>query len=256
MKAIIIAAGIGARLKPLTDDKPKCMLQLAGKPLIEHQTDILRSLGISDISIIKGYRQEKINFSNSSFNYYLNENYRENNILESLFCAEPEIRGEVIILYSDIIFKRAVVENLLESKKKISIVVDVNWKANYVDRRDHPIEEAESVIFDDKGYVQKIGKMFNVDKNLVSGEFIGMLKLCGEGANTLKRFYHQSRKKYQSGPFQKAVTLSQAYLTDMIQELVDNSVKVFCVKINNGWKEIDTMEDFKNAVRFYKNIGL
>ena len=122
MKAIIIAAGIGKRLKPLTDDKPKCMLELAGKPLIEHQTDILRSLGISDISIIKGYRQEKINFSNSSFNYYLNENYRENNILESLFCAEPEIRGEVIILYSDIIFKRAVVENLLESKKKISIV--------------------------------------------------------------------------------------------------------------------------------------
>jgi L-glutamine-phosphate cytidylyltransferase len=256
MKAIIIAAGIGARLKPFTDDQPKCMLELGGKPLIEHQTDILRSLGISDISIIKGYRQEKIDFSDSNFNYYLNENYRKNNILESLFCAEPEIRGEVVILYSDIIFKMEVVKKLLESKEKISIVVDVNWKTNYVDRRDHPIEEAESVIFDDKGCVRKIGKILDVDKSLVSGEFIGMLKLCGEGADTLKRFYHESRKKYQGGPFQKAVTFSQAYLTDIIQELVDNSVEVSCVKICNGWKEIDTVEDYKNAAEFYKNTGL
>ena len=63
MKAIIIAAGISARLRPLTDHKPKCMLELAGKPIIKHQTDILMSLGINDIIIIKGYHEEKINFN-------------------------------------------------------------------------------------------------------------------------------------------------------------------------------------------------
>ena len=256
MKAIIIAAGIGARLKPLTDDKPKCMLELAGKPLIKHQTDILMSLGINDITIIKGYQEEKINFADSNFNYYLNTNYQNNNILESLFYAESEIEGEVIVLYSDILFDKEVVEKLLASNEEISIVVDVNWKTNYVNRRDHPIEEAESVIFDNNGHVRKIGKILDVDKSLVSGEFIGMLKLCGQGADTLKKFYQESRRKYLGKAFQKAVTFSQAYLTDMIQEMVDRSVNVCCVKINNGWKEIDTMEDFQNAVEIFKNKGL
>jgi choline kinase len=149
-----------------------------------------------------------------------------------------------------------VVEKLLASKEEISIVVDINWKDNYVNRLDHPIEEAESVIFDDNGYVRKIGKSLDVDKSLVSGEFIGMLKLCGQGADTLKKFYRESREKYQEGPFQKAVTFSQAYMTDMIQEMVDCSVEVKCVKIRNGWKEIDTMEDFRNAAETYKSKGL
>jgi L-glutamine-phosphate cytidylyltransferase len=256
MKAIIIAAGTSSRLRPLTNDMPKCMLELAGKPLLRHQTDILTSLGIEDITIIKGYREEKINFADSDFNYCLNKDYQNNNVLESLFCAESEIEGEVVVLYSDILFGKEVVEKLMESSEGISIVVDVNWKANYVNRRDHPIEEAETVIFDDDDCVQKIGKTLDVDKGMVSGEFIGMLKLCGQGAATLKNFYHDSRKKYQEGPFQKAVTFQKAYLTDMIQEMVDCSVKVHCVKIHNGWKEIDTEEDFKNAIEICNSMGL
>ena len=254
MKAIIIAAGMGKRLMPYTKNRPKCMLEIGGKPLIKHQTDILISLGIKEIHVIKGYKQKALDIFKSDFNYYFNENYQNNNILESLFYAEPKINGQVIILYSDIIFNIKVVEKLLESKEEISIVVDVDWQENYIGRRDHPIAEAESVICDSKGYVQKIGKTLGVDKDLISGEFIGMLMLRGNGANTLKKFYHKSRKKCQGGPFQKAATFSKAYITDMIQELVDCSVKVNCVKIHNGWKEIDTMEDFKNAVALYKDM--
>ena len=254
MKAIIIAAGMGKRLMPYTKDRPKCMLEIGKKPLIKHQADILISLGIKEIHVIKGYKQAALDIFKLDFNYYVNENYQNNNILESLFYAEPEINGQVIILYSDIIFNKKVVEKLLESKEEISIVADVDWEKNYIGRRDHPIAEAESVILDGKGYVQKIGKTLGVDKDLISGEFIGMLMLRGNGANTLKRFYHKSRKKCQGGPFQKAATFSKAYITDMIQELVDCSVKVNCVKIHNGWKEIDTMEDFKNAVALYKDM--
>jgi choline kinase len=256
MKAIIIAAGMGKRLIPYTKKRPKCMLEICGKPLIKHQADILTSLGIKEIHVVKGYKQEAFDVFESDFNYYVNENYENNNILESLFYAEPEINGDVIILYSDIIFNEEVVEKLLESKEEISIVADVDWKANYIGRRDHPIAEAESVIFDGEGYVRKIGKTLGVDSDLISGEFIGMLMLRGNGANTLKRLYHESRKKCQGGPFQKATTFSNAYITDMIQELVDCSVKVNCVKIHNGWKEIDTREDYENAVMLYKDMKL
>ena len=253
MKGIVIAAGMGNRLRPLTKQKPKCMLELGGKPIIQHQIDVLRSLGIKDLSIIKGYHADKIDLKSLNIKYYLNENYQSNNILESLFYAEQEIEGDVIILYSDIIFNMRVVEKLLESDEEISIVVDVDWKKNYINRLDHPIDEAENVVFDEKRYLNKIGKTISVDKGQISGEFIGMLKLCGQGALNFKKLYHESRAKYLNGPFQKAPNISQAYLTDLLQEIVDCGNKVYCVQIHNGWKEIDTYEDYQNAVQIYEN---
>ena len=247
MKAIIIAAGMGKRLIPYTKDRPKCMLEIGGKSLIKHQTDILTDLGINDIHIIKGYKQEAFNLPGLDFDYYINQNYENNNILESLFCAEPEIKGEVIILYSDIIFDKEVVEKLMESDEEISIVVDINWRANYINRHHHPVEEAENVMIDEKSYVRKIGKALEINKDFTSGEFIGMLKLRGQGTEKLKRTYHASRETCQNGSFQDAKTFSQAYLTDIIQEMVDHSTNVYCVKINNGWQEIDTFEDLENA---------
>ena len=181
MQAIIIAAGMSKRLKPLTDDTPKCMLNVGNKPIIQHQINILRSAGVGGISIITGHCHEKIRIKDKNITYFFNEDYQNNNILESLFYAEEVINGDVIILYSDIIFEKVVVERLFDSSDEISMVVDVNWKYNYIDRRDHPIEEAEAVILSDNYHVLKIGKIVDGEKTEVSGEFIGMMKLCGNG---------------------------------------------------------------------------
>ena len=125
-------------MKDLTANSPKCLLEINGKTIIQTQIDHLRSLGINNISVVKGYLQEKICLPNLT--YYFNDNYRQNNILESLFCAEGELYDDVIILYSDIIFEKRVVEKLIGSRHEISIVTDVKWTLNYVDRHDHPLE--------------------------------------------------------------------------------------------------------------------
>lgn len=252
MKAIIIAAGRGKRMNQMTVDLPKCMLPFDGKPLIEIQIDILRSLGIQEIIVVKGYKEEKVLFPD--IDYYINHDYMNNNILESLFCAEAKIAGDVIIHYCDIIFDKKIVKKLLESKDDISLVADVNWKANYVGRKHHPIEEAENVIFDNNYCVEQIGKILEEQKDNASGEFIGMLKLTNSGAKILKETYHASRAKYQDGPFQRATSIKKAYLTDIIQEIVDNGVKVTCVPVRNGWQEIDTEEDFNNATQLWQNM--
>lgn len=254
MKAIIIAAGMGKRMEGHTRDIPKCLLPFKGKPLMQIQLDILRSLGIDDITVITGYKKEKVDFP--GLKYYVNEDFENNNILESLFYAEPEIEGEVIIHYCDILFEKSVVENLLACREEISIVVDINWKENYIDRRDHPIDEAENVIFDDNFKVQQIGKIMDGEKEGVPGEFIGMMKVSGTGAETLKKRYHASRKKFEGKPFQRAKTFQKAYLTDLIQELVDHSINVVCVPIRNKWKEIDTIEDFNKATHIIENMVL
>lgn len=146
MKAIIIAAGQANRLRPITNDKPKCMLEIKGKTILQHQLDAFHANGITDISVIKGYKKEAINYH--SLKYYINDNYRNNNILNSLFYAEEEIDDEFIASYSDIIFGNDVVRRLKESKGDIDIIVDIDWKGYYEGRTEHPIEEAEKVIFD------------------------------------------------------------------------------------------------------------
>ena len=251
IRAIIIAAGLGSRLKPLTDGLPKCMLEIDDKSILQHQVDVLKSAGVEEISIIKGYCQEKVFVEGRGYKYFINKDYENNNILESLFCAEEVIHNQVIILYSDIIFEKMVVERLLESQNEVSIVVDVDWENNYIGRNQHPVQEAEGVIFDENYNVQKIGKIIENVKDKIQGEFIGMIKLSGQGAKIFKDTYYNSRIKYKEKPFQRAQSIKVAYLTDLLQELVDNSIPVFCVTITNGWKEIDTPEDLKNASGFF-----
>tara|TARA_B100000686_G_scaffold354783_1_gene467197 strand:+ start:4064 stop:4828 length:765 start_codon:yes stop_codon:yes gene_type:complete len=252
MKAIIIAAGRGKRMKKVTEEIPKCLLPIAGRPLMEIQLEILRSLGIFDVNVIKGYKKEKISFP--EVKYFINDDYLNNNILESLFYAEEVIYGEVIIHYCDIIFEKSIVMRLMESDADISIVVDVDWQENYRDRKDHPIDEAENVIFDKNYCVQQIGKIIDGDKYSISGEFIGMVKLSDRGAKTLRKVYWESRDKYAYRKFQKAESFKKAYLTDIFQEMVDNDFKIKCVPIRNGWQEIDTEEDFNKAACFWENM--
>ncbi len=244
-KALIIAAGLGSRLKKHTKNLPKCMLDFGGKTLLQRQLDSYKKCGIKDISIIRGYKKEKINYK--GIKYFENPDYENNNVLNSVFYAEKVINGNIIISYSDILFDPSVVQRALDSVHDISVVVDIDWRGYYVGRKDHPISEAENVIFNSNNEVEKIGKI-NTGKEEVHGEFIGMIKLSNRGADLFKQHFNRLKKIYWNKPFQRAKIFQKAYLTDLIQELVDIGVKVHCVIIESGWKEIDTVEDYKKAL--------
>ncbi len=242
MKAIIIAAGMGLRLNPLTDDKPKCMLEFNGKTLLRYQIDALEGAGIDRIAVIKGYKKNVINYP--GLIYYVNNNYQNNNILHSLFCAEEEMNDEFIAAYSDIYYDKNIVKRLLDSKKDISIVVDIDWRGYYEGRTNHPIEEAENVVFDANNNVVRIGKILP-NKDAVHGEFIGMMKCSKRGALVFRRYFNRLKQIYSGKPFQRASVFEKAYLTDIFQDMVDYGVKINCVIIEKGWAEIDTPQDFE-----------
>ena len=254
-KALIIAAGLGSRLKKHTENLPKCMLDFGGKTLLQRQIDSYKKNGIKNISLVRGYKKEKINYK--GIKYFENNDYKNNNILNSIFYAEKIINGNIIISYSDILFDSSVVERVLKSNHDISVVVDIDWRGYYVGRKDHPISEAENVIFNSNNEVEKIGKI-NTGKEEVHGEFIGMIKLSNRGTEIFKEHFHRLKRTYWNKPFQRAKIFQKAYLTDFIQELVDIGVKIHCVIIESGWKEIDTVEDYKKALagfnkKFTKN---
>ena len=248
-KCLIVAAGLGSRLKGHTENNPKCMLDFGGKTLLQRQLSSYKDNGIKDISLIRGYKKNKINYK--GIKYFDNNDYKNNNILNSIFYGEDIINGNIIISYSDILFEPFVVKRAMESDHDISVIVDVEWRDYYIGRKEHPLSEAENVIFNSNNEVVKIGKIAS-DKEEVHGEFIGMIKLNHRGCEILKQNFHRVKKLYWNKPFQRAKTFQKAYLTDMIQELVDIGIKIHCVIIERGWKEIDTVEDYQKALKDFK----
>ena len=246
---IIIAAGLGSRLKKYTDNLPKCMLDFAGKTLLQRQLEAFKINGLNKISVIRGFKKEKINYPDLT--YYENKEYKDNNILNSLMYAEEALNGHVIVSYSDILFEKEVVKRLMESEHDISIVVDIDWRGYYINRKDHPINEAENVIFDANNNVVEIGKI-HTGKHDVHGEFIGMLKLSPRGSEIFKKHFHRAKDLYWNKPFQRAKMFQKAYITDIIQDMTDLGVPIHCVIIERGWKEIDTEEDYKNALKTFE----
>lgn len=247
MKVIIVAAGDGSRLRPLTNEIPKAMLEINGKTILERAIEIFRGFGIGNIVVVRGYKKERINYPD--LKYYDNDNYENYEFLHSLFCAEKELDDDCIISYSDILFKKCVVEKLLQSNADISILVDTGIKETYKDRIDNSISLAETVIIKDNR-VTEIGKI-GQGQNL-HGEFIGMLKLSKKGAKIFRRNYNRVKKVFKNKTFHRSSSIENAYLSDMIQELVDKGHKVVNVDIVGCFKEVDTIQDFKNAEESWK----
>ena len=245
VRAIILAAGKGTRMKHMTSSLPKCLaIQLNGKTLLQTQLETLRRCGISDIVVIRGYEGEKIKYP--KVQYVWNREYEKNNILGSLMMAEPELEGDVVVSYSDIWYEDSVVKKLLRSDKDITVGVDVDWKDYYEGRKEHPIEEAENVIFDSDNRLIKIGKIAASGVE-VHGEFIGMMKLTARGCAILKEHYHRAKRLHDGQPFQRAKEFQLAYLTDLLQDMADLGVPIHCEIIGSKWKEIDTLEDFQKV---------
>jgi len=242
IKAIIIAAGMSSRLAELTDDKPKCMLEIKGKTILQRQIETFNQCGIDEIIVIRGYKKEVINYTGVKYIY--NQNYRRNNILESLMYAESDMYGEFVVSYSDILFKASVVRRLLESEADISIVTDIAWKSHYKERFQHPIEEAEKVTVSNNRVVE-IGKVTN--PNQAYGEFIGLAKFTNTGAEILQTNYRRVVAEFGKTQFHAAPSVEQAYLTDMFQELIDKGYTIANVDIKGQWMELDTVEDINTA---------
>ena len=249
MKIIILAAGMGSRLKPLTNDKPKCMVKLFNETLIERQIKIFHNCNINDITIVTGYRGELINIPD--VNYVKNKNYEKTNMNESLFCALEPSNSPILVTYSDIVFEQKIIEQMLEVTEGIRLAVSLNWKKNYQNRRLHPLSEAENVLMENGRVLQIRKNISESSQNQQIGEFLGIMMLSPDNVKILLEKYSYLKQNHK-GTFHNAPSLSNAYITDMLQELIDSSISVDPVFIQGMWHEIDTPEDLKNAE---KQIG-
>lgn len=244
MKGVILAAGQGSRLRPLTEDRPKGMVAVAGKPIIQWQVEMLRNQGIEEIAVVKGYAADSV--VDFGFRQFLNVEYGSTNMVHSLFCASEFLTGDVIVSYADILYSEHVLELVASSTERVSVAVDLDWERYFAERFGDAFEDAESLTIDDTGAITSIGKSQPAPEE-VQAQYIGLIKLTTDGVDFVRSIYSESLAADR--PIGWGRLPRQAHMTDLLQEAVLRGCRVTAVPIKGGWVEIDTLDDFEIANR-------
>lgn len=251
MKAIILAAGQGTRLKKYTDNLPKGMLSFMGKTIIERQIETFRKCGINNIVVVKGYAAEKIAYD--GIKYYINEKYATTNMVESLMTAKKEFDEDIIVSYSDVLFEEKMLLKMMSSDGDFCCAVDEAWK-DYWKKRYGKIDfDTESLSIDSEGNINELG-LENPNINNISARYIGLLKFTKEGLENIANIMKDAYSKFEDKPWQQSgKTVRKAYMTDLLNALIEKSFKVKAIKFKHGWIEFDTNEDYENAIEWANN---
>ena len=237
---------------PTTADSPKCFAEVGGRSILDWTIHALRRNGIDDICFIGGYQIDKVRESYPQFTFRHNQGWQSNNILASLFHAEDLMDEAFLCCYSDILFTPQVVERLLKSDEDMSLVVDTEWLDRYRHRSQHPADDAEKVTVTD-GVITRIHR--KIDEADAHGEFIGVAAFSGAGAETLRRHYHDCRRRHAGGPFREATVFEKAYLIHLFQDMIEAGERLAHVDTPGGYIEIDTQEDFEYARVHWRSEG-
>ncbi len=253
MQAIIIAAGMGRRLSPYTDDRPKCLVDVAGRPMIRRAIEALRGAGCDRITVIRGYRGDTLMQAladEPGVHFVENPDFARNNILLSLMYAESVMDEGFLCSYADIVFRPEVAAALAAHPAELSLLVDPFWAEAYEGRTDHPVPEAELCAVsgpDDR--VLRVGKQA-VPAEQAIGEFTGLWKASRPAAAALRELYHRRRRERGlDAPYGRAPRLQVAYLTDLFNDLIEQGFPLHALRIPSprSYREIDTVQDLQRA---------
>ncbi len=242
MRAVILAAGRGRRLHAYTERAPKCLAELGGMTLIGRQLANLRGAGITDIVIATGYRGEMLELPGTRRVH--NPRWETTNMVETLFQAEAEFGDDVVVSYGDIAYEPRVLSALLESAHEVSVVVDRNWRAYWEHRFADPLEDAESLAMNGAGCITDIGNPVS-DIETIEAQYIGLMRFRGAGVEALKAA--RAHLATVSRPWMEKRTLANAYMTDVLMEMILMGCDVHAAPVEGGWLEIDTVEDYETA---------
>ena len=137
-------------------------------------------------------------------------------------------------------------EKLLESKDDCSVVVDKNWEDLWKIRFDNPLDDAESLMVDKKNYLTSIGQK-TIQQKEIQGQYIGLMKFQNDGLELIKNKYDEAKTISKNGKniLNPNLDFEKSYMTDFLQYLIRNNVKLKAINIKNGWLELDSISDYK-----------
>ncbi len=234
MKALILAAGLGSRLAPLTNECPKSLVKVNGEPILLKQIKNLKENKIDDIIIISGYKgnilEESVHLRYPEIEIIYSKDYETTNNMYSAYLASQKLKGEnFLMMNADVFFDSSVIKKLIEFESENAIVTDIG----------RYMEESMKV-------VEENGRLTNISKQIKPEDALGcsidVYKFSKEGGEA---FFNQC-KKYIVG--QKELKLwSEVALNDALKE-----VEFKACPLVGRWLEIDNHEDLAAAEKLFK----
>lgn len=240
-RAVVLAASRGAGLGSLTDDKPKCMIDVRGQPVLRRQVSMLNEAGVRDVTVVRGYRKEAIDLP--SIETVDNDEFADTGELYSLDCARDALTGSCLVTYGDILFRAHILDALLRAEGDIVIVADALWR----DREQSEEGLVRDLVVADRPFttdylddapVRLLKAGHDLDAGPATGEWVGMLKLSEAGAAAVRAGLDAMRADG---------SLTQGDVPALLTRLVGDGHEVRVQYTTGQWLDIDDALDLARA---------
>jgi choline kinase len=235
MKGLVLAAGRGSRLRDLTDERPKCLVRLAGRPLLDWQRAALTTAGVTDLAIVTGYRAHML--ADLGMKTFAARRWAESNMVRSLLAAAGWLSAEpCVVSYGDIVYRPATVRRLADAPGELVIAYDPQWIELWSRRFANPLDDAETFRLTADGAVREIGAR-PCTASEIEGQYMGLLRFTPAAwaiTTDLLRTLPPRR-------------VDELDMTSLLQALVDAGTRIEAVPCRDAWCEVDSADDLAVA---------
>lgn len=240
MNIVFLAAGSSSRIYEKIK-KPKCLILINKKTLIEKLVLNCKKAKIKKISIVTGFKSHLIKEKLKKFkniNYFYNSHFIKKDMMHSFYLALKNIDDDILISYSDILYDHEILKKIKKHKKnQILLPINQNWLSVWKKRNKNILNDAESLVIDSNNYLRQIGSKIIKDK-IPNYQYMGIVFIPKNLRENLIKFYKSVSKKN-----------NKMHITKFLNLLIKKDFSIKCIKSNSEWYEFDDYEDFKN----YKN---
>lgn len=234
--AVLLAAGQGLRLRPFTETQPKCLLEAApGLPLLDVQRAVLAAEGVGEHLLVAGWLAHAL--EGQGLTILNNERYAETNMVWTLLCARERMVGGAVVGYGDIAYPRQALRAVLNAPGDLAVAVDLDWEPYWRQRFGDPLKDAETLAMRGGLLTEIGGKPTSLAE--IEAQYIGLMRFSPTGAAQLWATFDACVERGSIN----GKAPEQAYMTDLLQEVIRAGLPLTAAPFHGGWVEIDTPED-------------
>jgi choline kinase len=239
---VILAAGRGSRLLSLTDDRPKGLVKVGGRSLVDWQLEALRGAHIESVAIVTGYRQS--DYDRFGVRTIYNERWADTNMVCSMLRALEVLDGTILFSYSDILYDPTVVERLLQSEADFAVAYDTQWLDIWSQRFSNPLSDAESFKIGVDGKILEIGEIAR-DLKDIQGQFMGLFKVSARAAGWVRDILAA-----------QGSAIDFLDTTGLLNLMINRGLAIVGVPTAGNWMEVDDQKDLKLAESMLRSGAL
>jgi phosphoenolpyruvate phosphomutase len=242
--ALVLAASRGEELGELTTDRPKAMVRIGQQPLLSHILAGYHAVGIKDIAVVRGYAKETVNLAGPL--YVDNDDYAETGELHSLALglkAREWDEPGLIVSYGDVLFRKYILQNLLDTDADLVIAVDTQWQDSV--NRNREADYAHCSLPYSRNHYNRPVRLERIagDPALdgIHGEWMGFLRISGRALDSVRA----ALDDILADPAQRRAKIPQ-----LLNRLAEQGREIRVIYTSGNWLDIDSLEDVVNASAF------